>query len=192
MHVHVHVYVYCEECEERRSAARNSSNAQRPRPAPVLLLCHYPFFFPSAPSVPLPVPIAIHHVLLIAAWQVIFCWDGYEFYMSAGALLEINTFFLIAKRHIPKTTNTWLLLLHHTCTFCDHATWATLRLVVLPLSVYNGYAIWSYLSTDCAAQALYLQSISALNAINSSAISGITSAGAVAGVGKYGEQGSNA
>jgi len=47
--------------------------------------------------VPQPMPIVIHHLLLLSAWMVIFCWDGYEFYMSAGILLEINTFFLIGQ-----------------------------------------------------------------------------------------------
>jgi len=92
-----------------------------------------------------PNPILIHHFLLILGWLVIFDWPGYEFYMSASLLVEINTFFLIAKRQISCKYNPNLFKLFY---YFDHISWCIIRVIGMPCMNYNGYCIWRYLSDD--------------------------------------------
>ena len=97
-------------------------------------------------SVVAPGPILIHHFTLITAWLIIFAWPGYEFYMSASLLVEVSTFFLIAKRQATRGT-----MLHSCLVLGDHISWITVRSLGVPLMNYNGFHIWKYLSAiKCA------------------------------------------
>ncbi len=94
-------------------------------------------------SVVAPVPILIHHAILLAAWFTIFFWPGYEFYMSASLLIEINTWFLIAKRQAVRGS------ILHTLLLCgDHVSWMVVRVLGLPCMNFNGYCIWRFLTNS--------------------------------------------
>jgi hypothetical protein len=49
-----------------------------------------------------PKVIIAHHLVCIIGWNMVHVWAGWEFYASAGLCVEINTFFLIAKRRYPQ------------------------------------------------------------------------------------------
>jgi hypothetical protein len=57
--------------------------------------------------------ILIHHALLLLTWVIpIYCWSGWEFYMSAALIVELNTFFLIAKRRVGAPSGTGVAFLY--------------------------------------------------------------------------------
>lgn len=89
-----------------------------------------------------PIPILVHHGLLFLAWTIpIFFWEGYECYMSTTLLVEVNTFFLIAKRQATRDS-----FLHTLLTFLDHLSWMTIRVIGLPIMFFNAYHVWLHLT----------------------------------------------
>lgn len=85
-----------------------------------------------------PKVIIAHHLVCIVGWLMVHVWAGWEFYASAGLCVEINTFFLIAKRRFPRY--------YHVLSSLDMATWVLTRLLMFPIVAYNSIAVWLYLS----------------------------------------------
>jgi hypothetical protein len=70
-----------------------------------------------------------HHIIVLALWtSQVHWWSGYEFYVSSGLCLEVNTLFLIAKRQYRNVP-----LLHQ----LDSITWVIFRMIAFPLTYYN-------------------------------------------------------
>ena len=83
-----------------------------------------------------PTSIIVHHVICVIGWQICHLWPGWEFYISYGLCVEINTFFLIAKRQLKYPILYWL----------DDFTWFVTRLLMFPVNAYNMVSVWLWMS----------------------------------------------
>ena len=96
-----------------------------------LWVCLYPR------SVASPRLIILHHLVAIVGWQSVSFWSGWEFYLSTALCVEINTFFLIAKRRF----RSWNVL-----NTLDNITWTITRLIMFPIVTYNAFSVFHFLS----------------------------------------------
>jgi hypothetical protein len=98
-------------------------------------------------SVGSPITIIIHHVICSIGWMIIFAWPGWEWYIASGLIVEINTWFLIAKRQ-PRFKQ-WKIFF-----FLDDVTWVISRLIFFPINTYNFIHGWLWLAQQYPEQPL--------------------------------------
>lgn len=79
-------------------------------------------------SVASPTTIIVHHVVCLVGWHVVAVWSDWEYFISAGLIVEFNTWFLIAKRQFRDVKALYYL---------ENVTWFISRLVVFPVVCYN-------------------------------------------------------
>ena len=84
--------------------------------------------------------IILHHIVALIGWQSVSFWSGWEFYLSSALCVEVNTFFLIAKR-LPHFQS-WSSVLNTV----DNITWVITRLILFPIVSYNAFYVYLYLS----------------------------------------------
>merc|ERR1712146_279558 len=82
-------------------------------------------------SVPSPTDIIVHHIICLVGWHIVLCWPHWEFYISAGLVVEFNTWLLIAKRQYSKEDLPPLL------GKLENITWFFARLVFFPIVTWN-------------------------------------------------------
>ena len=82
-------------------------------------------------SVPSPTDIVVHHIICLVGWHIVLCWPPWEFYISAGLIVEFNTWLLIAKRQYKETASPqWLNML-------ENVSWFFARLIFFPIVTWN-------------------------------------------------------
>ena len=79
--------------------------------------------------------------------MIIFAWPGWEWYIASGLIVEINTWFLIAKRQ-PRFKQ-WKIFF-----FLDDVTWVISRLIFFPINTYNFIHGWLWLAQQYPEQPL--------------------------------------
>lgn len=83
-------------------------------------------------SVSSPNVILIHHLLSSLGWLIPLYVPVLGKWVASCFLVEINTFFLIARRNLPESHPFLSSLIHS----CFHLSWILLRLVLYPAIVY--------------------------------------------------------
>jgi hypothetical protein len=83
-----------------------------------------------------PTAIIVHHVICLIGWHIVMVWPAWEFYTSAGLIVEFNTFFLIAKRQFRSVEALHLF---------DNVTWVFSRLCVFPLVCWNFLCVYIHM-----------------------------------------------
>jgi hypothetical protein len=77
-------------------------------------------------TVPSPVLIVVHHVVCLVGWNIPRFSDGrYQNWLSLGLLVEINTWFLTARRNVSHTS----VVLDG----CFYLTWVLFRVILYPV-----------------------------------------------------------
>mmetsp|Transcript_24451 Transcript_24451/g.35946 ORF Transcript_24451/g.35946 Transcript_24451/m.35946 type:complete len:204 (+) Transcript_24451:79-690(+) len=99
-------------------------------------------------SVASPKLIIGHHFLSALGWYLPILVPDLAPWVSACLLVEVNTFFLIAKRYFHDVNYMRVLL-----KICFHITWVTLRVIMYPAIVY----FYSYkVIAHCQSQGTYV------------------------------------
>jgi hypothetical protein len=77
-----------------------------------------------------PMALIAHHIASFAFLSIPFFEEQFQWHGALNLFVEINTFFLILRRHAPPASS-----LYHVLDLCFYFSWISLRLVVFPIVV---------------------------------------------------------
>ena len=87
-------------------------------------------------SVASPATIIIHHAICLVGWHIVYVWPDWEYFISAGLIVEFNTWFLIAKRQFREVK---------VLTYFENVTWFIARLVAFPAVCWNFWCCYMHM-----------------------------------------------